>query len=42
MIQEQVDAVLIEYAGYEYTDIMYKTIYELTDDGTYDIIFCYG
>lgn len=41
-IKEQVDAVLINYAGYEYTDITFKPCYELTDRGTYSIIFCYG
>lgn len=41
-IKEQVDAVLIEYYDHEYSDFYFKTLYELTDDGTYDIIFCYG
>ncbi len=41
-IQNQVDAIFIEYRGNEYTDYRFKTTYELTDRGTYSIIFCYG
>ncbi|MBQ2824862.1 MAG: hypothetical protein IJF19_01185 [Clostridia bacterium] len=41
-IKEQVDAVLIDYYGCEYTDITFKPCYELTDRETYSIIFCYG
>lgn len=42
-IKQQVDAILIDYDGYEYTDITYKTVYVVNElDGYYDIVFCYG
>lgn len=42
-IKEKVDAILIDYDGYEYTDITYKTVYVVNElDGYYDIVFCYG
>lgn len=43
MLKQQVDAILIDYDGYEYTDITYKTVYVVNElDGYYDIVFCYG
>lgn len=42
-IKQQVDAIIIDYYGYEYTDITYKTVYVVNElDGYYDIVFCYG
>lgn len=42
-LKRQVDAILIDYDGYEYTDITYKTVYVVNElDGYYDIVFCYG
>jgi len=43
MLKQQVDAILIDYYGCEYTDITYKTVYVVNElDGYYDIVFCYG
>lgn len=42
-IKTQVDAILISYDGYSYTDIGYKVMYVVNElDGYYDIVFCYG
>lgn len=42
-IKQQVDGILIDYYGCEYTDITYKTVYVVNElDGYYDIVFCYG
>lgn len=41
-LKSQIDAFIINYHGYEYKDISFKPCYELTDKGTYNIIFCYG
>ena len=40
-IMSQVDTILVDYHGCEYTDMRYKTIYYLDGD-SYVIIFIYG
>lgn len=42
-LKEQVDAILIDFYGHEYSDFYFKTVYVVNElDGYYDIVFCYG
>ena len=40
-LKRQVDMVIIEHYGATYDTVRFNTIYELTDSGFYNIIFCY-
>ncbi len=40
-IKRQVDRILIDYDGGKYEEIKFNTVYEIDENGNYNIIFCY-
>lgn len=40
-IKRQVDRILIEYYGSSYDTTYFNTVYEIDENGNYNIIFCY-
>lgn len=40
-IKRKVDSMLIEYDGGKYEEIKFNTVYEIDENGNYNIIFCY-